>query len=110
MPIRLVSLDGHADILIDLPVVVVGRYRWCNVQINSHRVSRRHCCLAPDREGVLVLDLASTNGTWINGQRLREGVLRPGDVLAIADCRYRLLAVPQTERRNISYIDYSYIV
>jgi pSer/pThr/pTyr-binding forkhead associated (FHA) protein len=96
MPIHLVSLDGHADILLDLAAVVVGRDRWCNVQINSHRVSRRHCRLAPNPDGVRVLDLASKNGTRINGQRLTEGMLRPGDVLAIADCCYRLEQVPPT--------------
>jgi pSer/pThr/pTyr-binding forkhead associated (FHA) protein len=93
MPIRLVSMDGHADILLDRAAVVVGRDRWCNVQINSHRVSRRHCRLAPDRDGVRVLDLASTNGTRINGHWLTEGMLHPGDVLSIADCRYRLVGV-----------------
>jgi pSer/pThr/pTyr-binding forkhead associated (FHA) protein len=96
MPIHLVSLDGHPDILLDLAAVVVGRDRWCNVQINSHRVSRRHCRLAPDHDGVRVLDLASTNGTRINGQRLTVGRLLPGDELAIADCRYRLVGLPRT--------------
>jgi len=90
MPVRLVSLDGHADISIDHLVVVVGRHRWCHVQINSPRVSRRHCCLALDRDGVLVRDLGSTNGTRINGRRVEEGVLRPGDELSIAHCRYQL--------------------
>jgi pSer/pThr/pTyr-binding forkhead associated (FHA) protein len=90
MPPRLVCLDGHADIPLDRAVVVVGRHYWCDVRIASPRVSRRHCCLALDRDGVLVRDLGSTNGTRINGQRVKEGVLRPGDELAIAHCRYQL--------------------
>jgi pSer/pThr/pTyr-binding forkhead associated (FHA) protein len=90
MPLRLVCLDGHADISLDRDVVVVGRHQWCDVRIYSPRVSRRHCRLAPDRGGVLVRDLGSTNGTQINGQRVVEGVLRPGDVLSIAYCRYQL--------------------
>jgi pSer/pThr/pTyr-binding forkhead associated (FHA) protein len=71
-------------------VVVVGRHRRCDVRIASPRVSRRHCCLALDGDGVLVRDLGSTNGTRINGRRVEEGVLRPGDELSIADCRYQL--------------------
>jgi pSer/pThr/pTyr-binding forkhead associated (FHA) protein len=39
---------------------------------------------------VVVRDLGSTNGTWINGLRVAEGRLRPGDELAIAGVRYRL--------------------
>ena len=90
MPLRLICLDGHADIALDRAVVLVGRHRWCHVRIASPRVSRRHCRLALDRDGVLVRDLGSTNGTRINGQRVDWGVLRPGDELSIADCRYRL--------------------
>jgi pSer/pThr/pTyr-binding forkhead associated (FHA) protein len=90
MPPRLVCLDGDADFSLDRVVVVVGRHRWCDVRIASPRVSRRHCCLALGRDGVLVRDLGSTNGTWINGQRVEEGVLRPGDELSIAHCRYQL--------------------
>jgi pSer/pThr/pTyr-binding forkhead associated (FHA) protein len=87
---RLVSLDGHADIALDRAAVVVGRHRWCDARIASPRVSRRHCCLAPDGEAILVRDLGSTNGTWINGRRVEEGLLRPGDELSIAHRRYRL--------------------
>ena len=90
MPLRLICLDGHADIPLDRAVLLVGRHRWCDVRIASPRVSRRHCCLALDRDGVLVRDLGSTNGTRINGRRVFRGVLRPGDELSIAHCRYHL--------------------
>jgi pSer/pThr/pTyr-binding forkhead associated (FHA) protein len=94
MPLRLVSLDGHADIPLDDVMVVVGRDRRCDVRIDSFRVSRLHCCLGLDRDRILVLDLESTNGTRINGQRVGEGVLRPGDELSIANCRYHLEHLP----------------
>ena len=90
MPARLVSLDGHADILLDRDMVVVGRHDSCDFRINSIRVSRRHCCLALAADGVLVRDLGSTNGTWINGRPIEDGVLRPGDELTIAHLRYHL--------------------
>jgi pSer/pThr/pTyr-binding forkhead associated (FHA) protein len=90
MPVHLVCLDGHADISLDRAPVVVGRHRWCDVRIASLQVSRRHCRLALARDSVLVRDLGSTNGTLINGERIKEGVLRPGDELSIAHCRYRL--------------------
>src|SRR5262249_62274514 len=94
---RLVGLDGHADIALDRAVLMVGRHRWCDVRIASPRVSRRHCCMALVRDGVLVRDLGSTNGTRINGQRVEEGVLRPGDELSIAHYRYQLEGPPALE-------------
>jgi pSer/pThr/pTyr-binding forkhead associated (FHA) protein len=41
---------------------------------------------------VVVRDLGSTNGVWINGERVEFGQLRPGDELSIAHFRYRLEA------------------
>jgi pSer/pThr/pTyr-binding forkhead associated (FHA) protein len=87
---RLVSLNGNAHIPLLHATVVVGRDRRCDVRIESFRVSRRHCRLALDGDGVLVHDLGSTNGTRINGRLVDRGVLRPGDELSIADCRYHL--------------------
>jgi pSer/pThr/pTyr-binding forkhead associated (FHA) protein len=90
MSARLVSLNGHPDILLEGGALVVGRSRWCDVRIASVRVSRRHCCLALGGDEVLVSDLGSTNGTWINGRRVVRGALRPGDELKVAHCRYHL--------------------
>ena len=102
MPLRLVCLDGHADISLDRALVVVGRHRRCDVRIASARVSRRHCCLALGRDAVLVRDLGSTNGTRINGQLVEEGVLRPGDELSIAHCRYQLESLSESRVRAVS--------
>ena len=90
MSAHLVSLGGPRDIAIDRVLLVVGRHPHCDVRLDSPRVSRRHCCLAIDRDGVLVRDLGSTNGIRINGVSVEVGLLRPGDVLAIAQYRFRL--------------------
>jgi len=43
-----------------------------------------------ENDQVLVRDLGSTNGIWINGMRVQTGRLKPGDELSIAHIRYRL--------------------
>jgi pSer/pThr/pTyr-binding forkhead associated (FHA) protein len=43
-----------------------------------------------ENDQVVVRDLGSTNGIWINGERVETGKLRPGDELSIAHIRYRL--------------------
>jgi pSer/pThr/pTyr-binding forkhead associated (FHA) protein len=71
-------------------LIVVGRHPDCDARVDSPRVSRWHCCLSEIDGEVWVRDLGSTNGTWIDGRRVRSGRLRRGDVLAIAHLRYRV--------------------
>jgi pSer/pThr/pTyr-binding forkhead associated (FHA) protein len=78
----------------DIPLghrsVMIGRHPECDVRLESLRVSRRHCILTSEGDAVLVRDLGSTNGTWINGRRVAVGRVRPGDDVAIAHLRYCL--------------------
>jgi hypothetical protein len=90
MPARLVALDEGSDISLDRSMVVVGRHPLCNVRLDSLRVSRHHCCMTQVKDEVEVVDLGSTNGIRINGERVERGRLRTGDELSIAHIRYRL--------------------
>ena len=88
---RLIPLDEGSEIILDRPMVVVGRHPSCDVRLDSLRVSRHHCCCMVQENGeILVRDLGSTNGIRINSQRVDSGMLRPGDELSIAHIRYRL--------------------
>jgi len=69
--------------------ILIGRGRRCNVQIVESLVSRRNTRIVPTDEGYLVQDLGSTNGTFVNGQRIDEVTLREGDVLRVGDQRFR---------------------
>ena len=97
----LVSLSFGPDIPLDRHSVLIGRHPVCDVRFDSLRVSRRHCIVIPKGVAVVVRDLGSTNGTWINGRRVAWGLLRPGDEIAIAHLRYHLggsTTSPATER------------
>ena len=64
-------------------MTVVGRREDCDLRIPLHDVSRKHCRLVRE-EGVLrVEDLGSSNGTYHNGQRIQEAVVKPGDTVQI---------------------------
>jgi pSer/pThr/pTyr-binding forkhead associated (FHA) protein len=91
MGIRLVSLDGGKDIAVDGGVTLIGRHPECDARLDGPRVSKRHCCLLRTGDLVEVRDLGSTNGTRLNGRRIVTGRLRPGDELAIAQFRFRLV-------------------
>ncbi len=92
MRYMLLPEKAGTPILFDRPLLVIGRHPQCDVRFESRRVSRFHCCLANLGErGILVRDLGSTNGTFVNGHRVREARLRPGDRLRIAgEVEYRI--------------------
>jgi hypothetical protein len=80
-PPVLLALDwtGRQDELL------VGRHSNCDVVLSHPGVSRRHARLL-FRDGSWVLqDLASTNGTRVNGERVGRCVLRPGDRLILGE-------------------------
>jgi predicted component of type VI protein secretion system len=90
MPARLVPLDGGPTILLDKPILLIGRHPECDVQMESRKISRRHCCIAQVDHTLAVRDLGSTNGVRINGTQTTEGRLQPGDELTIGNLRFRI--------------------
>jgi pSer/pThr/pTyr-binding forkhead associated (FHA) protein len=97
MPVMLLSLSDGPSILLDKPILLFGRHAECDVQLNSKKVSRRHCCLAQVNDYLVIRDLGSTNGVKINGERVTEGRLRPGDELEIGNFRYQVCGEAEEE-------------
>jgi len=80
--------------------VVVGRGEDVDVYIEDGRVSRRHCQLSWQADGLEIVDLGSSNGTWLNAERLTgRRRLRSGDRVEVGDS---LILVEQQERRRSS--------
>jgi len=94
MPAHLLSLSDGPSIIVDKPILLFGRHQDCDVQLHSKKVSRRHCVLAQVYEYLVIRDLGSTNGIAINGVRVTEGRLQPGDELLIGNFRYQLCGDP----------------
>jgi diguanylate cyclase (GGDEF)-like protein len=72
--------------------LVIGRGSDCDIRINDHSVSRRHARIDPAADGPAVLDLQSTNGTFVNDVPAQTCNLKDGDYLRIGNCIYRFLA------------------
>jgi pSer/pThr/pTyr-binding forkhead associated (FHA) protein len=107
MPAQLVGLDDGIRILLDKPILLLGRDAECDIQFDSRKVSRRHCCIAQVGTQLIVRDLGSTNGIRINGTRVLEGYLKSGDELTVGNHRYQihwgdimLRAKPVEENKN----------
>ena len=61
----------------------VGRSASCQIVLHDEGVSRHHCELRPTRTGCALIDLGSTNGTYLNGTKISEAAVRPGDRIVI---------------------------
>jgi pSer/pThr/pTyr-binding forkhead associated (FHA) protein len=90
MRAQLVPVDGGKPIEIAKDMVLVGRKDECDLNLDHKSVSKIHCVLVKADGLLLVRDLGSTNGTRVNGQRIRRAALLANDLLHIASVKFRI--------------------
>ena len=87
MIVKLIVRGGKnegAVITVNKPQFVIGRLPECNLRIESKALSRRHAQIDVKDGAVTVKDLGSTNGTFVDGQKITEEVeLKNGQILRI---------------------------
>jgi hypothetical protein len=91
---RLVVSNGGenaAEIALDRPRLVLGRDEACDITLDSAYLRRYHSLFMETPAGWLLIDLNSTNGSFVNGRRIREQVLRDGDLIAIGQYQLRFI-------------------
>ncbi len=81
--------------------VVLGRDAACSVPLPADDVSRRHARIAPREGGHLLVDLGSTNGTWVNGRAVDVHPLAGGDVVRLGPFAARYVARGDEEGRQL---------
>ena len=87
---ELIPLGGGDPIPLLKKQLLVGRRESCDIVLRFANVSAHHCELTV-REGYFyVRDLQSRNGIKVNGLRVNEKRLDPGDELAVAKHRYEI--------------------
>jgi len=80
-----------SSIVIDADAFVIGRRPGVNMQVSSVRVSGRHAEILRVGDHLLIRDLGSTNGTFVNRRRVRQPTpIGDGDHIEIADLEFRL--------------------
>ena len=71
---------------------LVGREQDCQLRPTSESVSRHHCVFSIDDFGIRLRDLGSTNGTFVNGQRVQgQVVLQPNDRVLIGKLEFEIV-------------------
>lgn len=86
-----VVAPGQADQVfrIEQPETLIGRSPSAHLCIPEESVSREHAVILFEGEDFLVEDLQSTNGTRVNGKRIRTAPLADGDELQLGQTRLR---------------------
>jgi pSer/pThr/pTyr-binding forkhead associated (FHA) protein len=94
MRARLLPLDGSAPIDIVKDLTLVGRREDCDLRLEHKSVSKMHCVIVKTDGMLMLRDLGSTNGTRVNGQRVRRAMLLPDDQLHIANYKFKVQLGP----------------
>lgn len=90
---RLVLLsEGLTGRTYDLKVekTTVGRVADNAFEIAEPSISSHHCEIILQGKDILIRDLGSTNGTYVNGEKITESVLKPGQILRLGMVEMRL--------------------
>jgi type II secretory pathway predicted ATPase ExeA len=85
----LIQTRGEEDsaALLNQSCFVIGRDQMCNICIHGLQVSRFHAMVSMSTKGLHIADLGSTNGTVVNGEKVKRCELHDGDTITIGDTR-----------------------
>jgi two-component system cell cycle response regulator len=90
----LVVIYGHElgkKYHLDQTTISIGRSSKSDIQIDQESVSRNHAQIVNDGHTVIVSDLGSTNGTYVNDELIKQQTLRDGDLLKIGRTIFKFL-------------------
>jgi len=91
---QLIPVGGGDPIPLVKKLLLVGRRESCDIVLRFANVSAHHCRLYVDGGYWYIKDLNSRNGSKVNGIRVSEKRVNPGDVLSIAKHKYQVKYSP----------------
>jgi pSer/pThr/pTyr-binding forkhead associated (FHA) protein len=82
--LRVIAGSDRGRVFTELSTpVTIGREEGNSIQLNDERVSRFHVKIQEDNDRIVLTDLASTNGTKVNGEEIQLRILRYGDTISV---------------------------
>jgi hypothetical protein len=91
---QLIPLGGGDPIPLLKPKLLVGRRSSCDITLDFQNVSSHHCELEMVNGYWQVRNLSNSNGTKVNGERIIEKFVQPGDTIAFAKHSFEISYTP----------------
>lgn len=85
--------------------LIIGREPDVAICLDDKGISRHHCEIGRTETGLYVKDLGSTNGTYVNGDRIDQAMLKPGDRLGLGSHSYTVRVRDKGTETMIREID-----
>ena len=107
MKARLVSLDYHVpqcDTSLRTFPVVIGHAPDAAIRLDDQSVGDHHCRITSAGNGLVVSDLGSVHGTFVNGSRITESILKPGDEFGVGMVTFLIQFDQEAEGNGSSHI------
>jgi hypothetical protein len=101
MPVLWLTRGRAASPVVPLsrPVTLIGRHPSCRMMVSDRWVSRRHAQILHTGSSYVLTDLNSTNGTYVNGKRVQNRLLHPGDVVRVGGTQFVFQWLRRARRR-----------
>ncbi len=90
--------EGELYPLFENREITIGRSPTNNIFVHDRNVSRVHCQIVATESGCMLSDLQSTNGTFVNGERVTECELKSGDEIRLGTTLLQLEEVDEGGR------------
>ena len=71
---------------------IVGRSELCDIVVDNCFVSKHHALLVKSDHGLVIADMKSRNGTFVNSERIQSRVLRNNDIVVLGDYRIKVIS------------------
>ncbi len=96
----LIRRDTGEEFLLDKPKIIIGRLKSCDIVISEPTVSKKHAEISVIKNKVILKDLNSTNGTYVNGEEITERELHNNDIIKFDVFEFQI-KIPSEDKKTI---------
>lgn len=103
-PKLIVSLDGEVieEYVFDDKKVTIGRSSLADIVIHNDYASKFHVLMLSYADALILVDLNSANGTFVNSVRVNSTILRSDDIISMANHRIKVVDAPEADDQRMS--------